>query len=303
MRLSFVYTPKIIIRALRLPFITASAIPFIFGSLIGKGVFHPAVFLLGLSSAVCMHLSANLINDLADSQSGADWQDRAFYGFFGGSKLIQEGLLTEKFYLHFSLLFAGLSFSCAAALAVMLDKALIIGVFCAVLAAGWLYSLKPFSFSYRRVGEFIIFILFGPVLVMGGYFLQTGIFPDLKSLILSLPLGFLVTAILFSNEIADFTQDRSAAKFTWVSITGHRRGYLLYMALVALSFSAVGYAVYRGYLNPTAMFSLILLLPAYKAAMILKKDFLKKDKLTVSSKLTIMIHALTGIILIVSIFL
>ena len=87
----------IFVRALRLPFITASIFPFIAGSLLSLPHFDVLRFITGLVCAASAHLSANLINDWADSRSGADNKDKHFYGFFGGSKLIQENILTEKF--------------------------------------------------------------------------------------------------------------------------------------------------------------------------------------------------------------
>ena len=79
---------KNIIRALRLPFLSASILPFVFGSLVVRKQFNLPAFILGLMAAAFTHLSANLINDYADSKSGVDWQDKRFFGFFGGSKLI-----------------------------------------------------------------------------------------------------------------------------------------------------------------------------------------------------------------------
>ena len=76
---------KIIIRALRLPFITASILPFIAGSLLAQDDFSFLMFFLGLLTVVMTHLGANLINDYSDSRSGADWKDNKFYGLFGGS--------------------------------------------------------------------------------------------------------------------------------------------------------------------------------------------------------------------------
>ncbi|MCX5701432.1 MAG: 1,4-dihydroxy-2-naphthoate octaprenyltransferase, partial [Candidatus Omnitrophica bacterium] len=67
---------KNIIRALRLPFLFASVLPFVFGSLIQKHNFNLSGFLWGLIAVIGAHLSANLINDYADSKSGVDWQDR-----------------------------------------------------------------------------------------------------------------------------------------------------------------------------------------------------------------------------------
>ena len=161
-----------LVRALRLPFLSASVLPFIFGSLIQRSSFNVKGFILGLSAAAATHLSANLINDYADSKSGADWQDRRFYGLFGGSKLIQEKVFSEKFYLRLALFFAFVSAFSVVLLAFVLKTIAVIGLYLVILFLSWSYSFGPLRFSYRRCGEFFIFLLFGPCLVMGGYFLM-----------------------------------------------------------------------------------------------------------------------------------
>lgn len=291
-----------IIRALRLPFATASILPFIFGSLIERSSFNFINFILGLVCALAAHLSANLINDYADSKSGADWQDRKFYGFFGGSKLIQEGVLSEVFYFKLSAFFAALSFACVLLLSLRLRTFAIIVYYLCILLLAWAYSVRPFRFSYRRLGEPIIFLLFGPAAVMGGYFIQSAAFPDLKSFILSLAFGFLVAAILFVNEVPDFAQDLKAGKFTGVSLCGPERAYLCYLFLELAAFLSVLLSVCLGYLKPVSLIALILLVPVFKAASILKNHSRDKTRLIESSKLTIMVHSLTGIFLILSLF-
>ena len=211
---------KYYIRALRLPFITASLLPFISGSLAARGDFNLLGFCLGLICVMFTHLSANLINDHADSKSGADWQERAFWGFFGGSKLIQENVLPEAAYIKAAVFFACAGTVCAALISALLRTLLPLSLYAIILALAWLYSRRPLQFSYNRLGELIVFILFGPVPVMGGYFIQTHCFPSFKSFLLSLPFGFLTTAILFANEVPDFKNDAAVKKINWVSLTG-----------------------------------------------------------------------------------
>lgn len=294
---------SVLIRALRLPFITASVLPFVFGSLIFRQNFNLSAFLLGLIAVAAMHLSANLINDYADSKSGVDWQDKNFYKFFGGSKLIQEKILSEKFYLRLSVFFSLLAAVSVMALALILKSFLVIGMYLAILFLGWSYSTRPLSFSYHRFGELVIFFLFGPVPVMGGYFIQTGIFPDGRSFLLSLPFGFLTTAILFANEVPDWPQDKKVGKLTWVSITGEKKAFILYALLITGALVSVCFNVISGYLNPVALLCFLLFLPAVKATMVLKKDFQNKIKLMGSSKLTIVIQTSAGIILILGLLL
>jgi 1,4-dihydroxy-2-naphthoate octaprenyltransferase len=292
---------KNIIRALRLPFLSASVLPFVFGSLIQKHNFNLPGFFWGLIAVTGTHLSANLINDYADSKSGVDWQDRNFYGFFGGSKLIQEKVFSEKFYLHLAICFVLVSAVAIILLAFNLGDFSVIGFYITIIILSWAYSRGPLRFSYRKIGELFIFILFGPVCVMGGYFIQTKIFPDLRSFILSLPFGFLTTAILFANEVPDFTEDRKAGKYTWVSITGQKYAFLLFDLLIILAFFSVYIAIAWGYINFIALYSFVFIIIAFRAANILRKYYNDKLRLVESSKLTIALQTLVSIFLILSI--
>lgn len=291
-----------LIRALRLPFITASALPFIFGSLIVRKNFNLWGFFYGLIAVIATHLSANLINDYADSKSRADEQDKKYYAFFGGSKLIQEGVYSAKFYLRLAVFFGLLSFLSVLLLALNLQDPSVIVFYFVIIISSWLYSHKPLQFSYHRVGEFFIFLLFGPSLVMGGYFIQTKIFPSLNSFLLSLPFGLLTTAILFANEVPDSIEDNKAGKFTWVSICGRERAYLVYFSLVCLALLCVIINAVMGYLKPLSLFSLILILPAIRATIVLKQYYTDKIRLVESSRLTIAMQALASLILIAGVF-
>ncbi len=291
------------IRALRLPFITASVIPFVLGSFINKSSFSLTRFIPGLICVILTHLGANLINDYADSRSGADWQDRKFYKFFGGSKLIQEGILSEKFYLRLAILCFIIAFGCIVLLAFLLGSISILVYYLIILGLSFFYSQKPLRFSYRGFGEVIIFILFGPALVMGGYFIQTRIFPEFRSFMLSLPLGFFTTAILYSNEIPDFLDDMKAGKRTWVSLIGQGKGFILYCLLAFLGFIFIVLNTILGYLSPWSLLSFALIPLVFKAINILKSYYYAKIKLIESSRLTITVHALVGMVLILDVLL
>ncbi len=294
---------KNVIRALRLPFVSASVLPFIFGSLIhGKVVNWPGFF-LGIATVISTHLSANLINDYADSRSGADWQDLRFYNFFGGSKLIQEKIFSERFYLGAALICALLAACCVVCLALILRSFLPLVLSLAIMFLGWSYSTPPLRFSYRRLGEVIIFLLFGPAPVMGGYFIQSGIFPDWRGFILSLPFGMLTCAILFANELPDYAEDKKAGKLNWVSLTGAKAAFALYLCLIALAYGAIIWAIILKYLGSLAAFSFIFIPLGLKAAKILRRNFSDKDKLIESSRLTIILQGGVSIILILTLLL
>lgn len=292
---------KYLVRALRLPFISASIFPFVFGSLISRSNFNYLSFLLGIFAVASLHLSANLINDYADAKSGADWQDKNFYQFFGGSKLIQEGIFSLSFYYYLAIFFAVFSAFCVIWLGFILQNFLVFILFLIIASMSWFYSEGPLRFSYHRMGEVIIFLLFGPALVMGGYFIQTGIFPDLKSFLLSLPFGFLTAAILLANEIPDYLDDKKSAKFTCIDFVGQKKAFLIYYSLVMGSFFSILLAVYLGYLKLYALLTLFFFLPFIKAGIILKECPGSKMRLVESSKITVIVQAMVSIGLIASI--
>lgn len=291
------------IRALRLPFLSVSIFPFITGSLIDRISFKFFPFLLGLVSVMFTHLGANLFNDYADSKSGADWQDRKFYKFFGGSKLIQEGIFSEKLYFNLAIFCCLIAFVCIFILTILLGNLLVVGVYFSVLFLGFSYSHKPFQLSYNGLGEAVIFLLFGPVLVMGGYFIQTQIFPDFKSFMLSLPFGFFTISILFANELPDFFTDLLVKKLNWVNLVGQKWAFLLYYFLVFLGFFSIILNILFGYLGPISYIIFLFLFLSIRAADILRRHYQNKTQLVESCKITIAVHSLVSLVLLLDMLL
>lgn len=291
------------LRALRLPFTTASAFAFIAGSLIAKGDFHWVRFLFGLLCAVATHLGANLFNDFADAKSGADSKDLTFYGFFGGSKLIQEGVLSLAFYRNLACTFFLIAGICVVGLEVLLKDRAILGYYLFIAALGFSYSHKPLQLSYRRLGELTIFILFGPAIVMGAYYIQTGIVWSMQSFMLSLPFGIFTALILFANEIPDYEVDAASKKFTLINVVGKDNALLFYWVFIVLGFLGIGAAMVLGYLSVFSLISLLALIPTTKAVAVLKKHTNDKKRLMQSSQLTIAVHTIVSISILVGILL
>ncbi|MBU1087710.1 MAG: prenyltransferase [Candidatus Omnitrophica bacterium] len=286
------------IRALRIPFITASLIPFFSGTLLQTGSIDYLKFALGLLAVIATHLGANLMNDYSDSKSGADWHDQKFYGFFGGSKLIQENVLSEKFYLKTAKVCMFIACFAVIGLSVRGSDLKIIGLFLGILFLGISYSYGPLKFSYRCLGEIVVFILFGPAIVMGAYFIQTNIFPTLAGFFLSLPFAFLIAGILIANEVPDLPEDLKAAKFNLVSLVGVKKAYLLYYGVMGLGFCFVLVNILINTLSLVSL-SVFLLIPLIgKAGVLLKNSYEDKAKLVNSSKLTIIAQTVIGLIIV-----
>jgi 1,4-dihydroxy-2-naphthoate polyprenyltransferase len=296
-------TLPILIRALRLPFLSVSILPFIAGTCLWHGDINWLGFFLGLIAVACTHLAANLINDYADSRSGADWNDLKFYGFFGGSKLIQEKVLPEKFYLKSSLFSCAVAFLAVILLTFGLKDNRTIFYYLLIILLGAAYSVNPLRLSYRRLGEAVIFILFGPACVMGAYFIQARAFPNLDSFILALPFGLFTTAILVANEVADCPHDFKSKKYNLISLVGQPRGHLVYFALVEAGLFMILINVIGANAHFIALSAFVVMGILRRSGFILKEYYQDKEKLLESSQLTIKAANLVYLLLIAGVIL
>ncbi len=292
--------PATYIRAMRLPFVGASALPFIFGTFTGSGETNWFVFLLGLIAVVSTHLSANLINDYADNQSGADCQDQNYYTFFGGSKLIQEGVLSPSFYLKLSICFAFLAIISLIGLLLTLANFWLVIIISGALFLALQYSCQPLALSYHGLGETVIMFLFGPFCVLGGAYLQNSGGVNINTFAISFIYGLLTAAILISNEIPDAATDAASKKNTLVVILGADKGWLLYLASVALAYILLIGAILSGAFNWFSVLAIPAIILPIKAVQIMRQSGSDKFALTESSRLVILHQMVVGIILIIA---
>lgn len=107
------------------------------------------------------------------------------------------------------------------------------GVFLAYSYTGW-----PLYLKYRRLGDVAIFLSFGPLLVSGAYFVQTGRL-SVPALCFSLPVGLLTEAVLHANNARDIAIDRKAGAKTLANTIGFAASEKLFHLLYAVSFAAL----------------------------------------------------------------
>lgn len=85
------------------------------------------------------------------------------------------------------------------------------------LFLGISYSGFPFKFSYIGLGELVIGIIFGPLLMMGVYIASANRL-DSSVVLASIPVGLLVVNILFTHSFIDQKADESANKMTFARL-------------------------------------------------------------------------------------
>ncbi|HWI23176.1 MAG TPA: 1,4-dihydroxy-2-naphthoate polyprenyltransferase [Baekduia sp.] len=186
-------------------------------------------FIAALLGAIFIQIGTNLSNDYSDARRGADTEDR-----LGPVRVTAGGLVPPASVLRATYIAFGLAVVCGAYL-VYIAGPVILAIGAASIVAGVLYTGGPRPYGYEGLGEVFVFLFFGVVAVTGSAFVQLEEF-DGEALLLSIPVGFLATAILVVNNVRDINTDARAGKRTLAVRMGRERTRVLFMTLVAGSF-------------------------------------------------------------------
>ena len=290
---------RLALRILRAPFFTATLVPVCVGAAVAwsQGYSHLGYFALTLIGAVAIHAGLNVANDYFDHLSGNDEAHPHPTPFSGGSRVIQEGIVTARQMLAISVvalaLGAAVGLFLAATRGWMVLWLGLAGAFFAVFN-----SAPPFKLSYRGYGlsELGVGLGFGPIPVLGAYYVQAQHL-SLEALWASIPVAILIVAVLFINEFPDYEADRAVSKQTPVVLLGRERAAWIYVGLMAASYVAIVLEFWLNLIPPLALLAVITVPLAYQAIRRAIKYHSSIEDLIPANAATINIHLATGIFL------
>lgn len=224
------------LQELRAEFLTASLLPAAAGTALAyyhTGRCRWNLLALCLAAVGLVHSGANVLNDYCDSVTGNDACNTDFARpFTGGSRLIQDGLLSRREVLTFAIVLLGAGLLAGLWLA-WLTGPLVLWLGLAGIAGGILYSLPRVGLGAHGLGEPAVAVLFGVLPLTGSYYVQTGTVTT-AAVALALPLAVLVAAVLFINQFQDVRADAAVGKRTWVVRLGLRRAAHVFAVLMGL---------------------------------------------------------------------
>ena len=206
---------------------TASVIPVLAGGALAAvdGQFAWLPFPAALAGAVLLHSGTNIVNEIYDVRQGIDTitSPRA-------SHALVKGRLTERAALGGPFVAFALAVAVGLYLVALRGPAIVVlGVL--GLVGGYGYTAPPLQYKYHALGVPLVFLLMGPLMVVGSYFAITGVWAP-QALVLSIPVGLLVAAILHGNEWRDISEDTRAGIVTLSSRIGRDWAHYGYVALV-----------------------------------------------------------------------
>lgn len=160
-----------------------------------------------LTSALCIQIATNFINDLIDFDKGADTHER-----IGPTRVTQSGLISRKKLITATVLVLILAVLTGAPLVYWGGwPIMVIGLISIFMA--YSYTGGPFPLAYLGLGDFFVIIFFGLIAVGGVFYLLTKDF-NLSALILGLQIGLFSTVLIAINNLRDIHQDRKVNKKT-----------------------------------------------------------------------------------------
>jgi len=198
-----------------------------------EGYFHLGHFLLAMIGSILVHMTVNIINDYHDYVDGIDLNTQRT-PFSGGSGVLPLNLLKPKQAFWFA--------------TICLLIAMVIG-FYFVMKMGWLLFplllLAGFSAYFYNVylskwyiGEIFAGLCFGPLLVLGSYYVQAGRY-SWETLVASLAPGILTSNLLFLNEFPDREADRKGGRRHFVISLGKKDASYLFVVLLTASYLSI----------------------------------------------------------------
>ncbi len=202
------------------------------------GHFSLATFILAFLLAIAIQILANLANDLGDFQKGTDTTGHRQ----GPTRAVQGGKISPKQMKGaigtFSIIciVTGLSLVFNAIAHISRSSAVIlIGAGAASILAALFYTLGKRAYGYKGWGDLFAFFFFGPVPVIGTYFLHTHAF-DFQPVLPAIGMGIISTLILNINNMRDIDNDRASGKVTVAVKLGLNRARMYHAILTFASF-------------------------------------------------------------------
>jgi len=219
--------------------------------------FHLGRWILLTIGLTFAHATNNLLNDLTDYSRGVD-KDNYFRTQYG-PQVLEQGLMTKKALLGYAAFTGAIALAAGMPLVIFGGmRALLLLIVGIVFVLFYTWPLK-----YIGLGELTVIIVWGPLMIGGGYDVITGIW-DWNVLLASLPFALGATTVIFGKHIDKLQEDRSKNIHTLPVILGEKASRFIALGMIALQYLLVFYLVAVGYFSPVMLAVVLALFDAIR---------------------------------------
>jgi len=192
---------------------------------------------------VMAHATNNLLNDYTDFRRGVD-QDNYYRSQYGPQVLVH-GLMTTRQLLTYAAVTGLIALTAGIALIFIQG-----GLTWILLALGAFFVLfYTWPLKYIGLGEIAVLIVWGPLMIGGGYYVITGNW-EWNVILASLPYALGVTSVIFGKHIDKFDMDKEKRIHTLPIILGERLSRYTALGMIFLQYLMVVYLVITGFFTP-----------------------------------------------------
>ena len=197
-------------------------------------------FTLAMIGLILAHAANNMINDFFDMQGGVDTDEyaRALYAPHPvlSGMISKRGLLTAILVVNLIDVLILFFFVFSVGLPVLVFA--LAGFFISVF-----YVAPPIKLKHLGLGEPGVFLVWGPLMIGGTYFVTAGELPPIGVWFACLPYALIVTTVLIGKHIDKLDADRGKGIRTLPVLIGERNGLRLNMTLMAAYYLVVAILV------------------------------------------------------------
>ena len=219
------------------------------------GQFNVWVWLLLTLGLVMAHGTNNLLNDYTDYARGVDKGN--YFRTDYGPQPLEHGLMSKRQLLTYAAVTGLIAVAAGAALIFYRG-----GLTWVLMAIGAFFVLfYTFPLKYIGLGEVALLLVWGPLMVGGGYYVFTGEW-DWNVVLAGLSYSLGVTAALFGKHIDKLDMDAAKHIRTLPVLLGESLARYTTLFTIVLQYLIVGYLMIIGFFTPL-MLVVFLSLPMF----------------------------------------
>jgi len=223
------------------------------------GQFQLLLWMLVTVGLLLAHATNNLVNDFTDHLKGVD-KDNYFRAQYGPQPL-EHGLMTRGQVILYIAVTGLIALAAGIALVAVRGEATL-----ALLATGVFFVLfYTWPLKYIGMGEVAVIVVWGPLMVGGGYYVITGQM-SWSVVLASLPVALAATTVLFGKHIDKLDADAAKGIRTMPVLLGERNARMTTIGMLTMQYVLVGALILSGYVS-AVLLVVLFALPLYVRAL------------------------------------
>lgn len=258
--------------AVRGRFLIMTLISCAIGGLLALSVrkFQPSFWLLCTVGFLLAHATGNILNDLVDYILGVDRGD--YLRLYDEPHPLEHKLMSIREHLIYTI------FTGVIALAIGLYLVYVRGFLALLLLLISVFLCLFYTYPLKHIGlgEPTLFIIWGPLMVGGSYFIASGEW-DWQVVLASIPHALGVLSVLLGDHIDKYEYDKAKRIRTLPVLLGERWARILTIIVMLCQYLSVLFLVIAGIFSPV-MVLVFIVFPSFLRVMKLFQSPMPKEK-------------------------